>query len=146
MAKSANGGGAAEGFGGAAAERSGGEAVRRGGRVEPRRKAKGAPKVRLHLAVSAECEKRLGVHCVMAEVDKNELVEQLILAYMRRSGKGQEAFGGTAEPAAAEDESPAAAGSAVIAEIHSTLAGRARTRLPFPTPNTGEDRQDRTAS
>lgn len=78
--------------GGRAAGRSGVKPpVRRGGRP-PKLKSGTGPKIRAQFHISAECNKRLGVHSVMSGQDKNELVETLLMSYLLERGQGQEAF------------------------------------------------------
>ncbi len=141
-ADSAIGGPEVLALGGNAAERSGGNAVRRGGRPAKKPKPKAAEMVRLHLAVSLECEQRLGVHCAITRESKNELCEKLLMAFLRDRGKGQGAFVG--ESPAPLEAKPA---DLSLVEIHSQARRLARPPGPLASrPDTREDRQDRTAS
>lgn len=75
-----------------------------------------ARKLRVQWHLGAETVERLGVHCSMAHRNPAAMVDEILGNYLRRHGKGREAFG---EPDSGDSAGP------VISEGQGDLAAPA---------------------
>ena len=79
---------------GAAAKRPrGGTAGRQGARPSGGARRPGAKTVRLQLHLGGETVERLGVHASLVHADKSRVVEEVLLGWLSRYGRGRELFG-----------------------------------------------------
>jgi hypothetical protein len=79
---------------GAAAKRPrGGTAGRQGARASGGARRSGAKTVRLQLHLGEKTVERLGVHASLVHADKSRVVEEVLLGWLSRYGRGRELFG-----------------------------------------------------
>lgn len=79
---------------GVAAKRPrGGTATRQGARPSGGAKRSGAKTVRLQLHLGEKTVERLGVHASLVHADKSRVVEDILVGWLSRFGKGRELFG-----------------------------------------------------
>lgn len=131
-----------------AAERPGKEATRRGGARPPKaKKVKAVEREKVSFHLSTEVLTRLDLHCAVSRERRNDVVESILLRYMKDRGKGQKAIEGEV---AEEPKAPPPDLSRIVAEAKGSgdqfKARMSRFASAASSPDTREDRQDSRAS